>query len=252
MEGPEGGRKSWGEAMATITIVGLGPGPVACMTKEAESELLAAEKVFFRTSGHPVYAWLQGRGKNVVCFDQLYTLPWKEPADVYDFMVSALLKETELHDRVTYALPGSPVILEETTRFLRKRGAAAGIEIKVVHGLSFMEEAFDQLNLNFREGLQIVLPWAHLETGRFTKNVPLLVCQIESMRLPSDEARVDLTMEWLLRVYPSEHEVTLIWTDGLPEYRTQTRVIALKNLASEYGKAKYFASLYVPPVDTRN
>jgi hypothetical protein len=44
----------------------------------------------------------------------------------------------------------------------------------------------------------------------------------------------------------------LIWTDGLPEYKTHTRVIALKNLASEYGKAKYFASLYVPPVDARD
>jgi precorrin-6B methylase 1 len=31
--------------MKTITIVGLGPGPVAQLTKEAEAALLAAEKV---------------------------------------------------------------------------------------------------------------------------------------------------------------------------------------------------------------
>jgi hypothetical protein len=56
-------------------------------------------------------------------------------------------------------------------------------------------------------------------------------------------------MEWLLKAYPPEHQVTLIWTDGLPEYKTQTRMMALKNLTSEYGKAKYFASLYVPAVE---
>jgi uncharacterized protein YabN with tetrapyrrole methylase and pyrophosphatase domain len=232
--------------MAAITIVGLGPGPIECLTKEAESELLAADKIFFRTSGHPVYEWLRERGKHLVCFDRLYTSQWSEPGEIYDFMVSALLKEAELHGKVTYALPGSPVFLEDTTRLLRERGAKAGVEIRVVHGLSFLEKAFEQLNLDFRDGLQFVLPRTHLETGRFTTMLPLLVSQIEVMRLPTDEPRVELTMEWLLKAYPAEQPVTLIWTDGLPEYKTQTRVVKLKDLARECGTAKYFASLYVP------
>ena len=52
-------------AGAVITIVGLGPGPLVLLTKEAESELLAAEKVFFRTGAHPVYDWLKRQGKHV-------------------------------------------------------------------------------------------------------------------------------------------------------------------------------------------
>jgi tetrapyrrole methylase family protein / MazG family protein len=94
--------------MPTITIVGLGPGPLGWLTKEAESELLGAEKIFFRTSGHPAYEWLKERGKHVVCFDRLYTTAWTEPGEIYEFMVSALLKEAELRGKVTYALPGSP------------------------------------------------------------------------------------------------------------------------------------------------
>jgi uncharacterized protein YabN with tetrapyrrole methylase and pyrophosphatase domain len=218
------------------------------LTREAESELLAAEKIFFRTSGHPVYEWLRVRGKHLVCFDRLYTSQWNEPTEIYEFMVSALLREAELHGKVTYALPGSPVFLEDTTRILRERGAQAGVEIRIVHGLSFMEEAFRQLNLDFREGLQIVLPLTHLQTARYTTKLPLLVCQIEVLRLPTDEPRVELTMEWLLKAYPAEHAVTLIWTEGLPEYRTETQVMKLKDLAREYGKAKYFASLYVPAI----
>ncbi len=232
--------------MTAITIVGLGPGPLPLLTKEAETELLAAEKIFFRTGAHPVYEWLKQQGKHVVCFDKLYETPWKSPGDIYEFMVSALLKEAQLGGNVTYALPGSPVFLEDTTRMLRERGKAAGVDIRIVHGLSFMEEALSQLNLDFADGLQIVLPWTHLETGRFTTRLHLLIAQIEAKRLPTDGARVDLTMEWLLKAYPPDHQVTLIWTDGLPAYTTHTRAMALKNLAEEYGESKFFSSLFVP------
>ena len=234
--------------MSRITVVGLGPGPLEQLTKEAESALLAADKVFFRTCSHPAYEWLKGMGKHVVCFDKLYALPWKESGEVYEFMVDALFKEAELRGGATYALPGSPVFLEDTTKLLRERGGALGVEVRVVHGLSFVEEALAQLNVDFEEGLQVVLPWTHLEPGRFTRRLALLVCQIEAQRVPEDEVRVDLTMKWLLEAFPPEHPVTLIWTDGMPEYRTQTRRVALKDLAKEYGDAKYFASLYVPPL----
>jgi tetrapyrrole methylase family protein / MazG family protein len=234
--------------MNTITIVGLGPGPVAQLTKEAEAALLATEKVFFRTCAHPVHDWLVEQGKHAVCFDRLYSLPWKESGEVYEFMVSALLKEAELQGNVTYALPGSPVFLEDTTQLLRERASAAGVQVTLVHGLSFVEEALGQLNLDFAEGLQVVLPWTHLEPGRFTPKLALLVCQIEARRLPQDEPRVDLTMQWLCKAFPANHPVTLIWTDGLPDYRTQTLKLELQKLADEYGKTKYFASLYVPPL----
>jgi uncharacterized protein YabN with tetrapyrrole methylase and pyrophosphatase domain len=234
--------------MNTITIVGLGPGPVAQLTKEAENALLTADKIFFRTCAHPAHSWLLDQGKRLVCFDRLYSLPWQGGKDVYDFMVSALLKEAELAGMVTYALPGSPVFLEETTQLLRDKAVAAGAQVRLVHGLSFAEQALGQLNLDFGEGLQVVLPWTHLEPGRFTPKLALLVCQIEAQRLPRDEVRVDLTMKWLLRAFPVNHPATLIWTDGLPGYRTETMNIELQNLAHAYGKSRYCASLYVPPL----
>ena len=33
--------------MARITVVGLGPGPALCLTKEAEAELICVDKIFF-------------------------------------------------------------------------------------------------------------------------------------------------------------------------------------------------------------
>ena len=35
----------------------------------------------------------------------------------------------------------------------------------------------------------------------------------------------------------------------MPDYHTHSKQIALRDLAREYGQGKYFASLYVPPVE---
>jgi hypothetical protein len=49
-----------------ITVVGIGPGPVSCLTKEAEAELIRADKIFFRLGSHPVYDWLRALGKQLI------------------------------------------------------------------------------------------------------------------------------------------------------------------------------------------
>jgi tetrapyrrole methylase family protein / MazG family protein len=233
--------------MATITVVGIGPGPTRYLTKEAEAELLRADKVFFRTAAHPVYGWLKKLGKHLHCFDVLYTMHWAKPEDIYEFMVAALFKETTLKGDVVYAVPGSADVLEATTRLIRERGIKEGVAVRVVSGVSFLDLALAEVNFDFSLGLQVVLPLTHVQTGLFTKRLALIVCQIEAAGSSPDTPRVDLTLEFLLKVYPPDHRVTLIWTDGLPEYTTHSKTLALKDLVREYGDAKFFSSLYVPP-----
>jgi tetrapyrrole methylase family protein/MazG family protein len=234
--------------MPKITVVGIGPGPTSCLTKEAEAVLLRAEKIFFRMGSHPVYEWLRGLGKHVVCFDKLYTTRWAKPGDIYEFMVIALLKEAALRGEAVYAVPGSPDVLEDTTNLIRDWGTKQGVEVKVLPGVSFLDQALAEINLDYTLGLQVVLPLTHLQHGLFTKRLALMVCQIEATNDALKNPRVDLTMEFLLKVYPPDHFATLIWTDGLPDYKMQSKTIALKDLAREYGEVKFFASLYVPPV----
>jgi tetrapyrrole methylase family protein/MazG family protein len=235
--------------MSRITVVGIGPGPFSCITKEAEAALLGAQKIFFRVGSHPVYEWLRGLGKHLVCFDKLYATPWVQPGDVYEFMVSALLKEAVLAGEAVYAVPGSPDVLEVTTNLIRSWAPKEGVEVRVIPGVSFLDEALAAISFDFSLGLQVVLPLTHLQHGLFTPRLALMVCQIEATKNSQEAPRVDLTMEFLLRSYPPQHPVTLVWTDGMPEYKTQTKVVALEDLAREYGAVKFFASLYVPPLD---
>jgi len=235
--------------MTKIIVVGVGPGATSYLTREVEAELLRADKIFFRTGAHPVYEWLRGRGKHLMCFDKLYDTQWTNPGDIYEFMVAALFKEATLRGETVYAVPGSPDVLEETTNLIRERGAKEGVEVTVLPGVSFLDLVLGEIKHNFSVGLQVVLPLAHLQHGLFNARMALVVCQIEARSNPLDRPRVDLTMEFLLKAYPPEHVVTLLWTDGLPEYKTQTKNMALKDLAREYGEGKFFASLYVPPVE---
>ncbi|CAN5804388.1 hypothetical protein BH11PSE3_BH11PSE3_42450 [soil metagenome] len=239
-------------AMACVTVVGLGPGPLALMTKQAEQCLLSADKVFIRTSAYPAYGWLQGLGKTLVAFDSLYALPWPNADDLYDFMVSALLKEASLRHSVTYALPGSPSVLEDTTRKLKARGRAAGVEIRIVQGLSFVEPILAAVDFDFSLGLQIVLPRTHLKEGLFDPRIAMLVCQLNAKARPDDPPQVDRTVDWLLAAYPANHDVTLIWTAGLPAYDILQASLRLDEVVGAHGDDKYFSSLFVPPLMSRN
>jgi uncharacterized protein YabN with tetrapyrrole methylase and pyrophosphatase domain len=235
--------------MATITVVGIGPGPRKYLTREAETALLSAEKIFFRTAAHPVYEWLNSLDKGLHSFDALYPLRWDNPGDIYEFMVAALFKEAERKDHVVYAVPGNADMLEDTTNLIRKRGLTEGVQVRVVSGVSFLDLALAEINFDFSLGLQVVLPFTHLQDGRFTRRFGLMVCQIEAARDGLENPRVDRTMQYLLKVYNTDHPVTLIWTDGLPEYATHSKTFALRDLVREYGEAKFYSSLYVPPVD---
>src|SRR5205823_7196953 len=105
--------------MPAITVVGTGPGPLSYLTKEAERELLLADKVFFRMSRHPVYAWLKENRKQLVSFEMMYTIPRIGFGEIYEFIVNALIQEAMLRGQAVYALPGNPFVLEDTTRLLK-------------------------------------------------------------------------------------------------------------------------------------
>ena len=49
---------------------------------------------------------------------------------------------------VTYAVPGSPFIAEETVRVIMKKVEASGILVRVIDGMSFLEPVCSALGLD--------------------------------------------------------------------------------------------------------
>ncbi len=235
-----------------IVIIGTGPGPLSLVTREAEQELLAADKIFFRMSALPIYHWLEERGKRLISFDTLYAIPRCSSKDIYGFIADAILREATTNHRAVYALPGNPFVFENTTGLICRRAQAQGVDVRVVPGISFLELVYKELAIDPVMGLQILPPGA-VQPSRavYSEHLGVLIGLLGASvgadpgsEIPS----VDLLSQWLLERYSPDHPVSLVWTTGMPDFETHSRTLALKNLVEACGDCEFFASLYIPPL----
>jgi tetrapyrrole methylase family protein / MazG family protein len=238
---------------AEIVVVGLGPGPVKYLTGEARETLLAERELYFRVVDHPVALWLREEGRDIVSFDPLYAAPGMSYEKVYRTIVATLIKTAQRSGRAVYGVPGHPFVFEKTPRWLRARGAEAGVAVRTVAGLSFLEQAYGELGIDPEEGLQVLNGFNFGSYGDypFTEKLGLLIGQV-GFPTASDPTRGDnnvgALMAALRRKFPADHPVTLLWSSGMPDYINHTRTFPLGELQDQSGFVRHLASLYVPPI----
>ena len=111
----------------SVTIVGLGPGDPALLTREALEVLTAAPLVHVRTATHPTLGQL---GLLLRSYDEVYeseaTLQEVYPKIVEDLAAAA----GEQGEHVVYAVPGDPCVAEMTVKLLRERANAGSFQVR--------------------------------------------------------------------------------------------------------------------------
>jgi len=223
----------------SITILGLGPGDASLLTLEARKILQDAEEIYLRTSRHPTVASLPAHLR-LHSFDCLYESEG-EFSTIYEKIAAEILRLGQRPEGVVYAVPGHPLVGEETVQRILALSKDRDYEVRIVSGLSFIEAALTSLEIDPLNGLQIVD--ATVLTERFHPNLdpdlPALVGQLYSRRVGSE---VKLT---LMNLYPAEHEVTLLRGLGTPEAVTET--LPLHEL-DHVKDIDHLTTLYVPPL----
>ncbi len=191
-----------------ITVVGLGPGEPALLTREAWLLLSETDELFLRTSQHPVVSSLPAQLR-LRSFDYLYE-GGQSFEEVYEAMVDQVLAEAGKPSGVVYAVPGDPTVGEATVSGLRARAREAGLRFDVAHGISFVEPCLRALGLDALDGLSIAdaVDLARRHHPSFDPDAPALVGQLYSRMLAAD---VKLT---LMNQYPPEHPIRLIHHAG--------------------------------------
>jgi tetrapyrrole methylase family protein/MazG family protein len=223
----------------SITIVGLGPGHPAHLTREAWEVLEATDEVYLRTQKHPTVPALPA-GLTLHSFDHLY-----EQADdfeeVYSAIVAEILALGQRPQGVVYAVPGHPLVGEASVGRILDAARAAGLAVRVVAGLSFVEPVLTALGVDALAGLQLVdaTELAALHHPPLNPDLPALVAQLYSQALAAD---LKLT---LMNQYPPEHPVTLVHSAGTPAEQTHT--LPLYELDRQPDVA-HLTTLYVPPL----
>lgn len=221
-----------------LTIVGLGPGDPKQLTLEAQEVLARAPEICVRTRKHPTVDALSAMA--IRSFDAMYE-QYDDFAQVYAAIAEEVIRLAQRDAGVVYAVPGHPLVGERSVQLALRMAREAGIPVRIVDGLSFIEPTLSALGVDALDGLQIAdaTELALLHHPRLDPDRPALVAQLYSRDLA---AEVKLT---LMNQYPDEHPVVLVGAAGTPRQRVAE--LPLYEIDRQPW-VDHLTSLYVPPL----
>jgi tetrapyrrole methylase family protein/MazG family protein len=128
-----------------IVIVGLGPGGDDHITHETQAAIARIPHRFLRTAIHPSAHLVA----DASTFDELYDRA-DDFDEVYTAIADSVTDAARTHGEVLYAVPGSPLVLERTVRYLRERtdDPASGVTCEVLPAMSFLDVAWARLGID--------------------------------------------------------------------------------------------------------
>lgn len=253
--------------MATLTILGLGPGDAGLLTAEAIKHLQQIDTLTLRTRIHPTVEQLPAH-LTLRSFDDLYETA-VDFGTIYQQIAAELVERAAGGEAITYAVPGHPLVAEATTRHIRQLAARRNVPVRIIAGLSFLEPVCEVLGIDpLERGLQLLdalelgpaafpaattpdtRAWVEIQKlGPYDPPVlplplvatqPTLIAQLYNRRAAST---VKLA---LLTRYPFAHPVTIVRAAGVAN-ETQVRTIPLHELDHD-SDLDHLSVVYVPPI----
>ena len=195
--------------MATITVVGLGPGRAGLITRESWELMEKAERLVLRTRIHPTVEALENAGMDFSTYDGFYDEA-KDFETLYQKIAADLLERAAAEGDIVCAVPGSPLVAERTVVLLRELGRDSTVTVDIRPGMSFVEVMYTRLGIDPIDGLTI-LDAEDVETLKEMPAQSLVITQVYNQQIASD------TKLMLMDLYPDEYEVTYIHNLALPD-----------------------------------
>ncbi|NMB02962.1 MAG: nucleotide pyrophosphohydrolase [Tissierellia bacterium] len=214
-----------------LTIVGLGPGSRSYLSRDAYDALTSAEKVYLRTSWHPVLEELELEYES---FDDAY-----EQAQDFDTLyrqIAETVYQASLGGDVVFAVPGSPYQAEHTVRHLLEM-----TDVRVIPGVSFVEPVLQALQYDVTGGLMIL---DGLSDFRLPEDISGLLLQVYSQAVAS---QVKLK---LMETIPDDRMVVIIKSAGIEDQQELIEV-ALYELDHQ-PVFDHLTSLFIPAGQARH
>ena len=220
-----------------LTIAGLGPGDPGLLSMAAV-EALGRGNLWLRTEIHPSVEWIREKGIYYQTFDQVY----READDfqqVYRIIADQVISMVRDKD-VIYAVPGHPLVAEESVELILKDAAAEGVEVRLIPGMSFLDSLLTAIQLSPSTGLHVV-DGLRLDRQPPDTSSSTIVTQAYS-RLVMSEIKLSL-MEY----YPDHHPVMVVTAAGVPGLERVDRCLLYE--LDRVGKVNHLTSIFIPPVE---
>lgn len=216
-----------------IEVLGLGAGEIDQLPLGVYKKLTkTTSTIYVRTIDHPVVQSLKENGMSFESFDHYYEEE-EQFKDVYKRITQTLI-ECAKEKPVLYAVPGHPMLAEQTVQYLIEQDE---VEIDIIGGHSYLDDLFTALKIDPIEGFQFIDATA-FERKHLNYEQHIVFCQVYDRFVASD---VKLT---LLEDLPPHYEVTIVEAAGTSE--ENITVVPLNEL--DYAlEVNNLRSIYIPP-----
>ncbi|MCL5935487.1 MAG: SAM-dependent methyltransferase, partial [Firmicutes bacterium] len=222
--------------MPEIIVAGLGYGAREALPDSTYLLLKRSPVIYLRTRNHPVVPWLAREGVHFQTFDHLYEAAENFP-QVYRQMVETVVAEARQHSLV-FAVPGHPLVAEEAVQMLLPMAARAGLQVRIIPAMSFLDALFVVLNLDPAAGLQVI-DGLRLEEKPPVPRQANVVLQVYNTAVASN---VKLA---LMEYYPDEFQVTVVRAAGVPGEEKVERLHLYR--LDRLSWVDHLTCLYLPP-----
>lgn len=193
----------------SLTIIGLGPGDYAHLSVETERAIRECDLLIFRTLQHPVIEKLALKDINYVSCDEIYEQS-EDFCTVYQKIAEYCWQQSQTKN-VVYAVPGSPLVAEQTVVLLRKMFVENNGNLKILPAMSFLDLVYNKVTLDpVQDGL-LVIDAMDLKNIFMAKKIPLIITQVYD-KIVAGEVKLSL-MEYM------EDDSTIVFMNnlGLPD-----------------------------------
>ena len=222
--------------MHQLTVIGLGAADFDQLQMGVYKQLKQAKKLYVRTEDHPVLHDLKEEGVVFSSFDYVYE-KHDTFAPVYK-EIATLLIEAAKEEPVMYAVPGHPLVAEQTVQHLIEAANEGQVHLKIEGGQSFLDPIFGALKIDPIEGFQL-LDGTSMSMHDINMRQHILIAQVYDAFSASE---VKLT---LMEKYRDDYPVTIVTAAGSAQEKLTT--VPLYEL-DHVAELNNLTTVYVPPV----
>jgi Rps23 Pro-64 3,4-dihydroxylase Tpa1-like proline 4-hydroxylase len=242
-----------------LYIVGLGIVGVRQITREVESVLRRSREVLFVDPGFGVQDFLAQTCEKVT---DLVPISYREAEariDAYDRIATAVLEAALDHPPVTFAVYGHPLVYVYPSTQLLRAARLLEIRVQVLPGISTLDALLIDVGLDPGfSGLQMYEATDLLLRDRpLQPDVPCILWQVGAVETllhstaPSSPQRFERLQAHLLKFYPSDHQITVIYTSIFPLAPSDLTRFPLAEFAARFPQLPQGATVYLPSVRLR-
>ena len=212
----------------TVVVVGLGPGGLDHTTAETLETLERIPHRYLRTAIHPSASLVE----NATSFDDIYEAA-DTFEDVYAEIAEVLVAAAIEYGEIVYAVPGSPLVLEQTVRHLRERSE---INCVILPAMSFLDVAWARLGIDPVEAGVRLVDGHDFAAAAAGERGPLLVAHTHANWVLSD---IKLAVEGAT----GDEQVIILQALGTDDEQIITTTWADLDRTIE---ADHLTSIYIP------